>query len=148
MTSGVRQAGFTLIEMLLSVTIIAMLAGMTVPVYDTFVRRNDLDLTTQSLAATLRRAEQYARLQNGDASWGVHVDPTTVTLFKGTNFGARDTTYDETLNIPGSITPGGLSEVQFAKFSGAPNTTGSITLTSSTSDTRTVTVNSEGMVDY
>jgi prepilin-type N-terminal cleavage/methylation domain-containing protein len=143
-----RSAGFTLIEMLLSVVILGVLAGLSAPVYASFVQRNDLDLTTQSLAATFRRAQMYARTQNGDSAWSVEVQSGVATLFKGTSFGGRNTNYDETLTIPSSITPGGLTEVQFTKFSGTPNTTGNITLTSSTSDVRTLTVNAKGMVDY
>ncbi|HEX7963500.1 MAG TPA: type II secretion system protein [Candidatus Saccharimonadales bacterium] len=146
--SATASGGFTLIEMLLSVTIIGMLSGMSIPVYESFVRRNDLDLAAQTIASTLRRAETYARNQNSDDAWSVEVQTDTVTLFEGTNFAGRDTTNDETYSLPDSVTPSGLSEVQFAKFSATPNTTGSITLTSSTNDTRTVTVNAKGMVDY
>lgn len=146
--SANTSGGFTLIEMLLSVTIIGMLSGMSVPVYESFVRRNDLDLAAQTIASTLRRAETYARNQNSDNAWSVEVQPTTVTLFQGTNFAGRNTNFDETYSLPASVTPSGLGEVQFAKFNAAPNTSGSVTLTSTTNDTRTVTVNAKGMVDY
>jgi prepilin-type N-terminal cleavage/methylation domain-containing protein len=141
-------AGFTLLEVLLCVAILGALMGLSIPVYESFTRRNDLDLTTQSLAAALRRAETYARLQNGDSDWSVEIQSSAVTLFKGTNFAGRNTNFDEVLSVPGTITPSGLTEVQFSRFTAAPNTTGSITLTSTTSDTRTVTLNAKGTVDY
>jgi prepilin-type N-terminal cleavage/methylation domain-containing protein len=144
----VNRDGFTLIEVLLSVSIIGMLAGISLPVYESFIRRNDLDLASQQLAATLRRAENYARSVKQDSSWSVEVQGSVVTLFQGTNFVSRNTIYDETFDIPASITPSGLSEVQFAKFTATPNTTGSITLSSTTNSTRTVTLNAKGMVDY
>jgi len=143
-----NAAGFTLVEILLSVVIIGMLTALSVPVYESFVRRNDLDLTTQQLASILRRAETYARAVSTDTVWGVEVQSSTITLFQGTSFATRNTAYDETLSIPGSVTMSGLTEVQFAKFTALPNTTGNITLTSTTNDTRTVTVNAKGMVDY
>jgi prepilin-type N-terminal cleavage/methylation domain-containing protein len=143
-----RPAGFTLIEVLLSVTLLGMLVGISLPVYETFVRRNDLDLTTQSIASMLRRAETYARAVSTDTAWSVEIQPTAVTLFQGTSFATRNTAFDETVGVPDSVTSGGLAEVQFAKLSAAPNTTGSITLTSTASSTRTVTINSKGMVDY
>jgi len=141
-------AGFTLVEILLSVVIIGMLTGISVPVYESFARRNDLDLTTQQLATMLRRAETYARAVNTDNVWSVEMQASAITLFQGTSFAARNTAYDETLSVPGSVTMGGLGEVQFAKFTAFPNTTGNITLTSTTNDTRTVTINAKGMVDY
>ncbi|MGF7228744.1 MAG: pilus assembly FimT family protein [Candidatus Saccharibacteria bacterium] len=148
MSHVVHQAGFTLVELLLSVAIITILTGVSLPVYESFVRRNDLDLTTQSIAFILRRAETYARAVNRDSVWSVEIQASKVTLFQGTVFASRNTAFDETLSIPGSVTVGGLAEVQFAKMTALPNTTGSITLASTTNDTRTITVNAKGMVDY
>lgn len=143
-----RQAGFTLVELLLSVVIISMITGMSLPVYESFVRRNDLDLTGQNLATTLRRAETYARAVDYDNAWSVEIQSSTITLFQGTSFASRNTAFDETVSIPGSVTLSGLTEVQFAKFSAVPNTTGSVMLTSTTNDTRTVTINAKGVVTY
>ncbi len=142
------QRGFTLLEVLLSATIITLLTAVSLPVYETFVRRNDLDLTTQQVAAILRRAESYARAMNRDSAWSVEIASGTVTLFQGTSYATRNTAYDETLTIPGSMTPSGLTEVQFTKLTALPNTTGSITLTSTTTETRTITINAKGTVDY
>jgi prepilin-type N-terminal cleavage/methylation domain-containing protein len=145
-----NERGFTLIEMLLSVGIIAMLAAMSLPIYASFASRNDLDLDTQGVVDMLRRAETYARTMNGDSNWGVKVQAGTVTLFKGTSYAARDSTADETDNIAGTITIGGtVSEVVFTKFTAIPNTTGTVTLThTATNDVRTITLNAKGMVDY
>lgn len=143
-----RQRGFTLLEVSLSMVVIGVLAGVSLPIYNTFAVRNDLDLTTQQVANTLRRAQTYARGMEGDSAWSVKVQSSAVTLFKGTNFAARDTGFDEVIAMPGSASASGLSEVQFAKLSAAPNTTGSIILTSNSNDTRTITVNAKGMVNY
>lgn len=143
-----RQAGFTLIELLLSVAIIGVLSGLSLPVYESFARRNDLDLTAQSTVSAIRRAEVYARAVQGDSVWGVKFQSSGVTLFKGATYASRDTAFDETITLPGSVTISGLSEVQFAKLSAAPSTTGTVTLTSTANDTRTLTLNAKGMVDY
>jgi type II secretory pathway pseudopilin PulG len=133
-------------ELLLSITIIGILAGLSAPFYETFVRRNDLDITTQQLSSALRRAQSYARVGDMDSAWSVEIAGGNITLFKGTSYGSRDTNYDESTDIPDSITPSGISEVQFAKFTSLPNATGTFTLTSSTNDVRTVVVNAQGMV--
>src|SRR3978361_2399034 len=101
--SGKTEAGFTLVEVLLSVVIIAMLTGLSLPVYESFVRRNDLDLASQNLAMALRRAETYARASNYDNAWSVEVQTSNIILFQGTTFASRNTSYDETISIPGSI---------------------------------------------
>ena len=141
-------AGFTLLEVLLSVVIISVLAGLSAPVYESFVRRNDLGLATQNIAFMLRRAQTYARGVNDDSAWGVKVQSSTVTLFQGSSFATRTPSFDETFAVPGSISVGGLSEVYFSKLDAAPSVAGDITLTSTTNDATTITINSKGMVDY
>jgi prepilin-type N-terminal cleavage/methylation domain-containing protein len=143
-----REHGFTLIEMLLSVGIIALLAGMSLPLYQSFDTRNELDISTQSLASALRRAQVYARGANDDSQWGVHIQSGTITLFKGAVWASRDVAYDEVTSVSPSTAVSGLGEVLFAKLSGAPNTTGSVTLTNVNDEIRTVTINAKGMVAY
>ncbi len=143
------QHGFTLIEMMLTVGIMTLLIGLSLPVYESFVRRNDLEVTAEQLAGTLRRAEAYARAANYSNPWSVEIAGGMITLFQGTNFAGRNTAFDETIDMPDSITStSGLSEVQFAEFTALPNATGTITLTSSASDTKVITINAKGMVSY
>jgi prepilin-type N-terminal cleavage/methylation domain-containing protein len=143
-----NQHGFTLLELLLSVAIITMLVGMSLPVYESFVRRNDLDLTTQRVADVVRRAEVYARGSSGDSAWGVEFLSTGITLFRGSTYSSRNTAYDETVTLPGTVTVSGTTELIFSRLSGFPNAAGSIALASTTNDTRTITVNAKGMVSY
>lgn len=147
-TQGNRTYGFSLIEMLLSVAIISMLVGISLPVYVPFQTRNELEITTQTIADMLRRAQTYARGVNGDSQWGVAVQSGDATLFKGTSFATRDTAYDETSAISPATAVSGLGEVVFAKLTATPSTTGTITLTASTNDVRTITINGKGMVSY
>jgi len=142
------QAGFTLIEVLLSVVIITMLTALSLPVYASFVQRNDLDLAAQNLATTIRRAETYARAVNYGTAWSVEIQTSNIVLFQGTVFATRDTALDETTSIPGSVTPSGLGEIQFTKLSAAPNVTGTVTLTDAANEVRTVTINAKGVVSY
>jgi prepilin-type N-terminal cleavage/methylation domain-containing protein len=143
-----NQRGFTLIEMLLSVSIIAMLVGLSVPVYASFVGRNDLDVTRQGIVESLRRAQVYARAVEGDSTWGVAIVSGKAVVFKGASYAARDTAFDENIIINSTITPSGLGEVVFAKLSGAPSTSGTATLTQTTNnESRTVTINAKGMVE-
>ncbi len=143
-----RQGGFTLLELLLSVTIIGLITALSLPVYETFARRNDLDLTAQNVTAAIRRAQTYARGQNYDSTWGIKFQADNATLYRGTSYASRTAGFDEIVDIPDSITASGLDDIQFAKMTGAPSSTGTLTLSSTTNDTRAITLNAKGMVSY
>lgn len=142
-----RDNGFSLIEMLLSVSIISLLAGLSLPIYNSFTARNDLSLTTQNVATMIRRAEVYARGNQDDSQWGVNFAASAVTLFKGASYATRISGFDETITIPSTITLSYSGDIVMAKLTGIPSATPTITLTSSiTSDNKTVSVNAKGMV--
>lgn len=142
------RQGFTLIELLLSVSVIMIIAGMSVPIYQSFQVRNDLDIAAVTIAQSLRRAQVQAQAVDSDTNWGVDIRTGSITVFKGVSYATRDTAFDELFDVPTSITPSGASEVVFAKFTGAPQTTGTITLTSNANETRAITINAKGTVDY
>lgn len=143
-----KNSGFTLIEVMLSLATVAIIAGISIPVYQSFQVRNDTEIATIEIAHTLRRAQIISQASDGDTSWGVYITNGNVILFKGTSYATRDSTFDEIFDVPGSITPSGVGEVVFEKFTGLPQTTGTITLTSNTNETRNITINAKGMVSY
>src|SRR5688500_3965785 len=149
-----RERGFTLIEVLMSVVIIGMLVGMSLPIYQSFQTRNDLAIATEGVAGMLRRAQTYARgmsntIQNDTALWGVHVEVGSATLFKGASYAARDTSLDEVMSIPATFSVA-ASDVRFSKMYGLPTATGTVATitTNNTNDSRTITINAKGMVSY
>lgn len=143
-----NDAGFTLLEILLSVAIITILAGISLPVYGAVVNRNQLETSSQQIVMSLRRAQTYARGVNRNSQWGVRMETGQAVLFKGDSYAARDVNFDERVAIPGNMTLSGLSEVVFAKLSAAPSTTGTLTVTLNNNETRRITLNGQGMVEY
>jgi len=143
-----KNGGFTLIEVLLSIAGVAIIAGISIPVYQSFQVRNDLDIATVEIAQSARRTQTLSQAVDGDTSWGIKIQSGSVAVFKGVSYAARDSTFDEVFEVPTSITASGISEIVFAKFTGLPQTTGTITLTSNTNETRTITINAKGMVSY
>jgi len=143
-----RNAGFTLIEVIMSIAAMAVIAGISIPVYQSLQVKNDLDIAAVTIAQSLRRAQLLSEAVDGDISWGVAVQSGSIAVFKGTSYAARDGSYDELFDVPTSITPSGVSEVVFAKFTGLPQAAGTITLTSNTNEIRNVTINQKGAVNY
>ena len=139
---------FTLPEVLLSLSIIVIIGAMTIPLYSTFMNRNELDIATVTIAQNLRRAQALSQAGDGDTSWGVHVGVGSILLYKGTSYVLRDSSFDENTSIPTTIVPSGITDVTFTKVSGTPQTTGTFILTSQANETRNVTINEKGMVEY
>lgn len=142
------QQGFTLLEILLSIAAIGIIMGISIPVSQSFQARNDIDIATVEIAQSARRAQMLSQAVDGDTSWGINIQSGSIILFKGAIYAARDTTFDEVFEAPTSITPSGINEVVFTKFTGLPQITGTITLTSNTNETRTITINAKGVVSY
>lgn len=143
------KRGFTLLELLLSVAVIGLLAGISIPVLSRVQTKTDLDTATAVFVSSLRRAEALAQSVDGDTSWGVHTASGVVVLFKGISYAGRDATYDEIFSVPTTITVSGLTDVVMNKFTGYPTATGTATFVSSVlPDTKTVSVNAKGAVSY
>ncbi len=140
-----NDRGFTLIELILSMALIATLAGITAGVYYATQVKNGLDIAATTLAQGLRRAQSLAQVGSSDSSWGVYVQAGSITLFKGATYATRDTTQDEVAAFASNITASGSKEVDFTKFSGDPTSAATFTFTT-LADTKTVTVNPKGMV--
>ncbi len=140
--------GFTLIEMVLSVAMLTLILGMTLPMLRTFTVRNDLDVAVNSVVQNMRRAQTLAYVGDGDTPWGLHVSVGSILIYKGASYATRDQLYDEVTTIPTSITVEGFNEVTFSKSTGMPQSTGTLTLTSIFNEARNITINQKGMVDY
>lgn len=141
------KRGFTLIELLLSIVIISMLTGLSMPAYRILLTKNDLDIASNIIASSFRRAQILTQGVDGDSSWGVKAQSGSVVIFKGASYTARDVTFDEMIEISSTIGISGITEIVFAKLTGLPQTTGTTTL-STENDTNTITINAKGMVDY
>lgn len=140
--------GFTLIELILVIATITVLSAIAIPVYSLLQVKNDLDVVTNTTLQTLRRAQTLSQAVDGDNSWGVKLQSSDITLFKGADYASRDTNFDEVYSLSGNVTPTGVTEVVFSKLLGNPNTTGTLTLTSSNGEAQSITLNSKGFLDY
>lgn len=145
---AIKQAGFTLLEVLLSISVIIIITGISIPLYQSFQNRNDLEIAAITTAQSLRRAQILSQGMDGDTNSGVHIQSGDITVFHGVNYSSRDITLDEIFTIPSSIVTSGIPEVIFNKFTGLPQTTGTITFTSVNNEVRNITINEKGMVNY
>jgi prepilin-type N-terminal cleavage/methylation domain-containing protein len=140
--------GFTLIEIMLVVALMVAIGGISVPVYQTFQVKNNVDVAAYTIARTLQRAQVLSQAGTNDSTWGVHIASGSATLFSGADFASRDVTLDELSDISTNIVPTGISDIVYSKLLGEPQTTGNVILTTSNNDTRTIAINAKGMIEY
>lgn len=132
------RRGFALLEILLVVSILGMIGGVSIPMYRDFQIRSDLDSSTEQVTQGLARARLLAQAGEQDSAWGFYV-PAGV-LYKGDSYETRDPNYDETYPMPSTITSTGPTEITYSKQIGAPSQTGSITLTTLNTEQRTILI--------
>lgn len=143
-----NHQGFSVIEVLVVIAVIAIIAGITLPVSYSFLNKNDLSLTAQKITQTARRAQLLSQANDSDSVWGIHVQVGRVAIFKGSVYESRDTTRDEVYVFPDNETLGGITDFTFAKLTGYPTTPGTLTITSLDTSTKSITINSRGMIEY
>lgn len=134
------KGAFSLIELILVVTIVLTLGVLSTVFYSRFLNQNSVANVSDQFASQLRKAQIYAMAGKQNTSWGVRYDTNTITLF-ASNLPA----FDETFTVNSNITVSGFTPVVFAKVTGMPGTTPTITI-SGGGNTKTVSVNSQGAV--
>ena len=149
-----KRTGFTLIELLLTVSIILVVGLLSTGFYARFLSQNSTINAVNQLAADFRKAQMYSMMGKYSGSyqtWGVHYASNKITLYLSDSaqsnlYNSRNTAFDEIYTVPSNVTIFGFADVYFARVTGLPSATQSITI-SSGSTTRTITINSQGVVN-
>ncbi|MBI5037933.1 MAG: prepilin-type N-terminal cleavage/methylation domain-containing protein [Candidatus Kerfeldbacteria bacterium] len=142
-----QRSGFTLVELLVVIGLIAMIGIFSAPVYQNFQNRTDVDIAAATLTNSFRLAQAHAMDMVGDQSWGVHLSVGTIVIFRGASYATRDVPFDDVYTISSDVQLTGLSEVVFSKMHGLPSTIGSVTM-QETGRSMTVSLNSLGVVSF
>ncbi|MFH1462511.1 MAG: prepilin-type N-terminal cleavage/methylation domain-containing protein [bacterium] len=140
-------AGFTLVELLLVLGILALLMVVSLPLAADFYNNQQFDAQEQGIVQALRRAQSKAMAQELDSQFGVYIAFNQYILFKGSSYEGRDANFDETFDLPGSFQVSGLSEIVFDKLTGATSDTGTVTLTIN-NKTEIININEMGRINY
>jgi type IV pilus assembly protein PilE len=102
------QQGFTLIELMIVVAIVAILAAVGYPAYQDYIIRSKVPEATGSLATRQTRMEQWFQDQrsylNGDACGGTPANDTTSSSYFNFTCTATATTFTVTATGKGQMT--------------------------------------------
>ncbi len=158
--------GFTLIEVVISVSVLAILAVVATITFFGSQRNTDLVAATEKIAATLREAQARSMSGEQTSTWGVQFDTAVGTdnffsIFHGATFAsatASTTTYiASNLRFSNITLNGGGSEIRFERLTGKTSQYGTgassqaLCITNDQEPAackKSIRVNSAGMVDW
>ncbi|MBU1349055.1 prepilin-type N-terminal cleavage/methylation domain-containing protein [Patescibacteria group bacterium] len=142
-----RRVGFTLIELVIVIGIMAVIVAVTAPLTIRSYQNQLVAETAQQLAETLRRAQSRATAARGDSPHGVKILSDGYVLFQGRSYATRVVAEDETTPIPSSITVSSTAtEVVFSKLYATSSMVGTMSVIGA-GGTIDVTVNAVGKIE-
>jgi len=144
---SLKNKAFTLLEIILTVSIFVLSASILSPIYLSAKNRDDLSTKTDILVSSLRRAQILSISGQEDSSWGVKILEDSLVVFKGDSYLTRDTSQDDVIAVNKNILTEGLDEIVFTKIFGETSNIGDITLKTKNKEI-IISINRKGMIDY
>ncbi|HNV12945.1 MAG TPA: type II secretion system protein [bacterium] len=141
------KKAFTLLEVLLTVSILVLSAGVMSPIYFSAKNKEDLSSSVDMVVASLRRAQALSIGGQHDTSWGVKVLNGNIIVFSGNDFLSRNSAFDEKILTNKNIIISGNNEFVFDKITGSTSDFGSVIL-SLRLNSNTISVNKRGIVSH
>lgn len=138
------KRGFTLVELLLVVSLLALLGASSFGIGRQYLLRYRHQATVRLFKAQLSTAQTHARAARNASDWGVNIASQEVVLFSGSNFASRDTSQDFSVTFPTGVSISN-NEIVFAKNTGIPNSETVFQINSPHGST-TVTINAVGAI--
>lgn len=138
-----KKLGFSLIELLIVVSLIITIGAMSAPFASGFLIRAYQETTVNTVISSLHRAESLSLDGKGTSSWGICKTGSIVRVYQGS---CASPTIKEDSSISTNVTITGLSDVTFSRVNGEPSSTLSIAI-SSGAGTKNITLNTLGVVD-
>jgi prepilin-type N-terminal cleavage/methylation domain-containing protein len=122
--SGMQRAGFTIIELLLTIAILGVISGISIPTYIQYQQTNDISLAAENVTEGINRACILSQLGEQDSGWGYSI--VNGVLFKGASYASRDASFDELYPVFERVSVSGPAEIAFQKLTCTPSVAGII----------------------
>ncbi len=151
-----KQLGFTLVELLIVISIFIILAVVSIPIYGNWQTAVQINEITTGIIQNLRLAKIRSQAGLNNSSHGVFFEVNesaedAFTIYQGSSYVGRDTNYDQKTTLSDALiltTTLVGHEINFSKGLGEPTATGTVTVAhSTTNEVNTITINSLGVVD-
>lgn len=153
---NIKNKGISLIEILIAVSIIAIISAIVVPNLSKFHNQQALQNTTEDVVSLLNEARNNTISSKNSNTYGVHLVTDRAILFTGTTFNSNDSSnvpviFDTTAIIPatgGISLNGGGSDIVFERITGDTSNSGTIIieLISDNTQQKIININKIGVV--
>ncbi len=146
------QIGFTLIEIIIAISILLIVSTLGFNVFTSFKKTTDIASSSDMVLSQLTQARLKTLSAEYGEQYGVHFETDRTTFFKGAMYSVSDLD-NQALVLPATVEissislSGGGSDVLFKKLTGETDNDGTviIRLKSGTSKTRTFTIRKTGL---
>ncbi len=147
------RKGFTLIEILIVIAILAVLVTIIVSTFSLFNKNEAIKKDTETVVEVLQQARSQTLSSKNGSQYGVHFGTSKITLFTGATYSAgastnSDTTLASTDTIVTVTLTGGGNDIVFTRLTGETAQNGTVVVSSPTSSrTKTVTIYKTGVIE-
>lgn len=143
------KQGITVIELLVVIAVLGVIFSIAIPRFSKSRELQVLKSGAQDVLSSIDKARTETLASLNSFSYGVHFQSDKVIIFRGIVFSAGDPN-NKIINIttPATISDitllGGGNDLYFNRLSGAPSTTGTITI-STASYSKIITISATGV---
>lgn len=145
--------GFTLMEVLLVIAILAVLTAISAPMYRSFIKTSELNSVSKTIISFLKEARSKSMSGNLGLKWGVHFVNSSADYYESfstpTDYNDSSKNVVATTSLPLGVNftePVSTSNIIFGKINGTTTATTTITFTSADNESKTVTVTPIGNI--
>jgi type II secretory pathway pseudopilin PulG len=142
-----KKKSFTLLEILLVISLMVIVAQLSIPTFMSMKNSNDFDLAQTQILQGLRRAKTLALAGTNDNNWGIYFSADKFTVYCGIDYQSRDTVRDEETAVNSNITLPQNSDVNFEKNTGGLLQSKSLAVSNDTHATN-ITIDKNGIISY
>ncbi|MEI6326752.1 MAG: prepilin-type N-terminal cleavage/methylation domain-containing protein [Candidatus Roizmanbacteria bacterium] len=135
------RSGFTLIELILTMSIVLIIGSISGVFYSRFINQNAVSNISDQITEQMHKAQMYAMMGKNNSSWGVKLVGTSLTLFSSSS-----SAFDETFPVDPPVLVTGLTTVTFAKATGLPDSAPTINISGGGND-KVLVINSQGVIN-
>jgi len=150
-----NKNGFTLIEILITIAIFAIILGITIVAVRSFSDTVNLDNAGKIIGTNIKLAKMRSVGALNDTNYGVRFEGDKITVFAGDTFDVSDPT-NKVVNLSDNVKisdislAGGGIDLVFNRLTGTTNNAGTIEieLVNNSSEKKQIVINEEGQIDH